>query len=283
MALGQADHRRHAAAPGPGTRLTRPPVPATRKEKPKGLWNPAHPARQPGTRPPSGAENRHTPQAQASTPRSRKIEAKAYSQLWASANNPASFVSVACAGATTSSVISSQLSALGGATTLVSITVGGNDVGFSSVMETCVLHSTSTCVSAINKAESEMTSTLPSALNSVLNGIAAHAPNAEVVVLGYPGLYDLSKSSTCIGLSTTDRTDLNEAAGILDNQIASAAASHGDPYVDVRPYFAGHEICDSSSWLHSVDLFDLAESYHPTATGQADGYLPAFVAGVAER
>jgi len=63
----------------------------------------------------------------------------AYSQLWANANSPASYVSVACSGATTSSVISSQLSALSASTTLVSITVGGNDIGFSSVMETCVL------------------------------------------------------------------------------------------------------------------------------------------------
>src|SRR5215472_14655049 len=139
---------------------------------------------------------------------------KAYSQLWANANSPASYVSVACSGATTSSLISGQLSALSSTTTLVSVTVGGNDVGFSSVMETCVLSSTSTCVSAINKAESQMTSTLPGALNSVLSDIAADAPNAKVVVLGYPDLYDLSKSSTCIGLSTTDRTDLNQAAGI---------------------------------------------------------------------
>ena len=45
-------------------------------------------------------------------------------------------------------------------------------------------------------------------------------------------------------------------------------------FADVRPAFAGHEICDSSSWLNSVDWFDLGTSYHPTAAGQADGYLP---------
>src|SRR5580704_5786304 len=58
----------------------------------------------------------------------------AYPQLWANANAPASFVNETCSGATTSSVISSQLGALNSGTTLVSITVGGNDVGFSSVM-----------------------------------------------------------------------------------------------------------------------------------------------------
>jgi lysophospholipase L1-like esterase len=200
--------------------------------------------------------------------------ANAYPALWAAANGPASYVSEACSGATTGSVISSQLSALSGATTLVSITVGGNDVGFSSVMETCVLHSTSTCVSAVATSESEIARALPGELDSVLAAVSAHAPNARVVVLGYPHLYDLSRSSSCLGLSTADRTDLNTAANDLDGAIAAAAQRHGDVFADVRTAFAGHEICDSGSWLHSVDLFDLDVSYHPTAAGQSGGYYP---------
>ncbi|HUZ22994.1 MAG TPA: SGNH/GDSL hydrolase family protein [Streptosporangiaceae bacterium] len=201
---------------------------------------------------------------------------KAYSQLWANANAPASYVSVACAGATTGSVISTQLSALSSATTLVSITIGGNDVGFSSTMETCVLESTSSCVSAIDADEAEVTSVLPGELDNTLGDIAGRAPGARVVVLGYPELYDLSQSWICIGLSTTDRTDLNQAADELDSAIQAAAARHGDTFVNVQPNFAGHEICDSSSWLHSVNFLDLSESYHPTAAGQADAYYPAF-------
>ena len=204
--------------------------------------------------------------------------ANAYSALWAKASDPGSYKTEACSGATTSSVISSQLSGLSASTTLVSITVGGNDVGFSSVMETCVIFSTSSCVSAVDNAENEVANDLPGELNSVLADIAADAPNARVVVLDYPDLYDLSKSSSCIGLSTTDRTDLNQGANELDAAIQAAAARYGDVFADVRPAFAGHEICDSNSWLNSVDWFDLGDSYHPTAAGQADGYLPVFTA-----
>jgi len=57
---------------------------------------------------------------------------------------------------------------------------------------------------------------------------------------------------------------------------SSAAAAEGDTYADVRNEFAGHEICDSDSWLHSVDIFSISSSYHPTAAGQELGYLPAF-------
>jgi lysophospholipase L1-like esterase len=207
--------------------------------------------------------------------------ADAYSALWAAAHAPASYAFQACSGATTSSVVSSQLSALSSATTLVSITVGGNDVGFSSVMETCVLLPTSSCVNAVDQAESEISADLPGELDSVLAAISAAASNARIVVLDYPDLYDLSKSSSCLGLSTTDRADLDQGANELDSQIQAAAGRYGDVFADVRPAFAGHEICDASSWLNSVDWFDLDASYHPTAAGQADGYLPVFTAAAA--
>src|SRR5208282_4125192 len=140
----------------------------------------------------------------------------AYGPLWASANSPVSFTFAACSSATTSSVVSSQLSALSASTTLVSITIGGNDAGFSSIMETCVLSSTSSCVNAVSNAEAFVASQLPARLNTTLQAIRADAPNAEIVVLGYPDLYDVSKSSSCIGLSTTDRTALNGGADDLD-------------------------------------------------------------------
>jgi lysophospholipase L1-like esterase len=202
--------------------------------------------------------------------------AGAYGQLWTNHDSPASFDFAACSGATTSDVINTQAPTLSSATNLVSITIGGNDVGFSSVMETCVLDSTSSCVSAVDNAENQAKTTLPGKLDNALNAIAQHAPNAQVVVLDYPELYDLSKSSGCIGLSTTDRTVLNQAADILDGVIQSAAARHGDAFADVRSAFSGHELCDSDEWLHSVDWFDLTDSYHPTASGQSGAYYPVF-------
>jgi hypothetical protein len=137
-------------------------------------------------------------------------------EVWAASHPPASFGFVACSGATTASVNSSQLATLTAQTTLVSITVGGNDVGFSSVMETCVPAPTSVCVRGIDAADAKMSSQLPTEMDSALSAIAARAPSARVVLLGNPELYDLSKSATCIGLSTTDRKDLNAAADELD-------------------------------------------------------------------
>jgi lysophospholipase L1-like esterase len=200
----------------------------------------------------------------------------AYPVLWANAHAPSSFSFVACSGATTADVINSQLSAVSTSTTLISVTIGGNDVGFSSVMETCVLGSTSDCVNAVTQAENEARTQLPGNLDTLYSDIRARAPGAEVVVVGYPEFYDLSKSSTCIGLSTTDRTYLNQGADVLDSVIATEAAKYGFGFGDVRSAFGGHEICDSSSWLHSVDWFNLGDSYHPTASGQSGAYYPVF-------
>jgi lysophospholipase L1-like esterase len=210
--------------------------------------------------------------------RSCERSTSAFPPLWASRHHPASFVSVACAGATTATVRASQLSALSARTTLVSITVGGNDVGFTHVMETCVLELTGSCQKAVASAESSIKKTLPAQLDQTLQAVHARAPLARIVVLGYPDLYDLAQSPDCIGIGTAKRTALNQGAGALDQVLSAAAARNGDKYVDVRSEFAGHEICDGGASYLNALIYPVDSSYHPNASGQKDAYLPAFTA-----
>ncbi|MER7835947.1 SGNH/GDSL hydrolase family protein [Streptomyces sp. NPDC096040] len=195
-----------------------------------------------------------------------------YPYLWNAAHSPSSFSFTACSGATTDDVLSGQLGSLSSSTTLVSITIGGNDAGFADVMTTCVTSSDSTCLSRINTAKTYVDSTLPGKLDNVYNAISSKAPNARVVVLSYPRFYKLG--TTCLGLSETKRSAINNAADYIDAAIAKRAADHGFVFGDVRSTFTGHEICSGSSWLHSVNWLDIGESYHPTAAGQSGGYLP---------
>lgn len=203
-----------------------------------------------------------------------KQSTKAYPYLWAAANSPSSFDFTACSGARTSEVLSGQLGPLSTATGLVSISVGGNDAGFADVMTTCVLQSDSSCLSRIATARAYVESTLPGRLDGVYSAIRTRAPNAHVVVLGYPRFYQLGTS--CLGLSETKRKAINDAADLLDNTIAQRARAHAFTFGDVRTTFAGHEICSSNSWLHSVNWLNIGESYHPKAAGQSGGYLPVF-------
>lgn len=197
----------------------------------------------------------------------------AYPALWASAHSPSSFTFAACSGAVTSDVLNSQLGGLNSSTGLVTITIGGNDAGFSDVITTCVTGSDSTCVSRVNAAETFVRSTLPGRLDSVYNAIRAKAPSARVVVLGYPDIYTLNVF--CIGLSATKHQKIDEAADVLDTTTASVAAAHGFAFGDVRPTFKGHELCSGDDYLHSLVISPSWESYHPTATGHSAGYLPA--------
>ncbi|MCD7441817.1 SGNH/GDSL hydrolase family protein [Streptomyces lincolnensis] len=203
-----------------------------------------------------------------------KRSTKAYPYLWAAANSPSSFDFTACSGARTGDVLAGQLAPLSASTALVSITVGGNDAGFADVMTTCVLQSDSSCLSRINTARAYVDSTLPGKLDSVYSAIRSKAPNARVVVLGYPRFYKLG--TTCVGLSETKRKAINDAADYLDTAIAKRAANHGFAFGDVRPPFTGHELCSGSPWLHSLNLLNVGESYHPKAAGQSGGYLPVF-------
>jgi lysophospholipase L1-like esterase len=196
----------------------------------------------------------------------------AYPALWASAHSPSSFTFAACSGAVTSDVTGSQLGGLNSSTGLVTLTIGGNDAGFSDVITTCVTGSDSTCVNRVNTAENFVRSSLTGRLDTVYNAIHAKAPNAHVVVLGYPDLYTLNVF--CIGLSATKHQKIDEAADVLDTTIASAAAAHGFTFGDVRSTFKGHELCSGDDYLHSLVISPSFESYHPTATGHSAGYLP---------
>jgi lysophospholipase L1-like esterase len=201
-----------------------------------------------------------------------KRSTRAYPQLWANAHQPSSFAFTACSGATTSSVLSGQLGPLNSATGLVSISVGGNDAGFTDTMTTCVLQSTTTCLNRVATARAYIENTLPARLDAVYDAIRQRAPSAHVVVLDYPRLYKLG-GSCILGLSDTERSALNGAADDLDAVTAKRAADHGFTFGDVRATFTGHEICSGDSWLHSV-TFPIGDSYHPTAAGQSGGYYP---------
>ncbi|MFF7730340.1 SGNH/GDSL hydrolase family protein [Streptomyces sp. NPDC008001] len=203
-----------------------------------------------------------------------KRSSKSYPALWAAAHAPASFAFTACSGARTGDVLSGQLGPLNRSTGLVSISIGGNDAGFSDTMVTCVLNSDSACLNRINQARTYVQNTLPGDLDKVYTAIQGRAPAAHVVVLGYPRFYKLG-AVTCAGLSETKRSAINSAADLLNSVIAKRAADHGFSYGDAAAGFAGHELCSGSPWLNSV-TFPVDSSYHPTAAGQSGGYLPVF-------
>lgn len=196
----------------------------------------------------------------------------AYPALWESKHIGSYYTSVACLGATTADVLNNQLAAVKSDTTLITVTIGGNDIGFADVLKECVFPGNDQgCLARVDTAESAMRQTLPDNLDRTYQAIRQHAPTAKVVVVGYPKLFELG---SCLGgLSLAKRTKLDEGANILAGVIAARAQAAGFGFADARSAFAGHGVCSKTSWIHGV-TYPIETSYHPTATGQAQGYLP---------
>jgi lysophospholipase L1-like esterase len=204
-----------------------------------------------------------------------KRSANAYAQLWANSHAPSAFSFAACSGAVTQDVLNSQVGSVTSDTALVTISIGGNDAGFSDVMITCNTSSDSTCVSRNNQAQDFARNTLPGRLNNVYSAIRGRAPSAQVIVVGYPRMYRLG-GSCVVGLSDTKRSAINQSADVLASVVSARAAAFGFRFLDGRSAFSGHEICATRPyWLHSVNFSALDESYHPTADGQNLGYFAA--------
>ncbi|MFD4640694.1 SGNH/GDSL hydrolase family protein [Lentzea sp. NPDC058436] len=184
-----------------------------------------------------------------------------------------SFKFVACSGATTKS-LKSQFRALTAATTLVTITIGGNDLGFADVLTACTLKGDAACSARVATAVAFAHEQLPGRLDTTYATIRETAPNARLVVLGYPRLF--TPDDDCRTLSAVKRAALNDAADQLSGEIAKAAERAGARYVDVREAFAHHGVCSPKPWINGLTN-PTADSYHPNKAGQA-AYFQALAA-----
>ncbi|MFC7503945.1 SGNH/GDSL hydrolase family protein [Nocardioides sp. CPCC 206347] len=185
----------------------------------------------------------------------------------------------ACSGATTSTVTNSQLSALNTGTEYVTISVGGNDAGFSSVLTECAQPGwMSNCDGAINTAQSFINNTLPGRLNTLYASIKSKAPNAVVVVVGYPRIFQGEDCNAATWFSPAEETRLNATADLLNGKLSAAASAKGFKWANPTSRFIGHAVCDDVEWLNGLSN-PVSESYHPNKLGHSSGYQP-LVAGL---
>jgi lysophospholipase L1-like esterase len=204
-----------------------------------------------------------------------------YPGQWVSRNSPKSFTDLTCSGAVTGDVLSRQIPSLTSAADLISITIGGNDAGFAPTVMSCITSSDAACAATVADAEDTIGQTLPAKLDNTYAAIRAKAPKAQVVVLGYPLLFDTASSSCGIGgMSLAKRRVLNEGAQVLDDLIKARVAAAGFTWSDVRDEFTAHGICAKSPYLNNLTLLPPQNSFHPNKTGYTNGYLPALTGSV---
>jgi lysophospholipase L1-like esterase len=180
----------------------------------------------------------------------------------------------ACSGAKVTDVTGKQLGTLSSGTAYVTLSVGGNDAGFSSVITECAQPGwMSNCDGAINTAQSYINNTLPGTLSTLYASIRSKAPNAKVVIVGYPRIFNGEDCNAGTWFSPTEETRLNQTADLLNSKLSAAASAKGFGFANPTTKFIGHAVCDDVEWLNGLSN-PVSESYHPNKLGQSSGYKP---------
>ena len=178
---------------------------------------------------------------------------------------------VACSGATTADVMASQIQTVTASTNIVTMTIGGNDIGFSNLIVQCTL---SNCSSALDATRASLETFLGPRLDTVYTAIRSRSLTASVVVLGYPRLFSSAGCLGTLGITPTERTKANELAVALDALSSDRASDAGLTYQSAITPFTGHAVCSSSAWVNGLNLVRTIESYHPNRNGNSLGYAP---------
>jgi len=187
---------------------------------------------------------------------------------------------LACSLATTTDVTTTQLAGLDPSTRTVTLTIGGNDIGFTRLAclqagcdLTGLIASIGPSLGALGGGDAVVgpAGNRVQSIASVLVAIHAKAPQARIFVTGYPELFGSSAkvygTRTACPVSLGNRTAVNMLVGQLNSVISSsvAAARAGGidaTYVGVARAFDGHGVCDSRAPFISTVL-------HPNVLGQA--------------
>jgi lysophospholipase L1-like esterase len=194
---------------------------------------------------------------------------------------------LACSGDKVADLESRQLGALGPDVAVVTVGIGGNDSGWIDVIKACMIDAASHprpgsgrgCNHIIDDVFGQRLPDLRRRLAEAYSAIKARAPQATVIVVGYPAIFEDSYRSTfCASagsLTRGARADLRKAAGRLDGEIAAVARRFGFRFVDPRAAFDDHRICGpAADWLHGVTFGRNGEpaispqTFHPNPSGQ---------------
>jgi lysophospholipase L1-like esterase len=215
-----------------------------------------------------------------------------YPSVVAAATGVKQFSDASCSGATTEhmtgpqpvpfGIHAPQFDALRPDTALVTIGIGGNDVGLVGAAVTCVVRGLlaptgTACRSSFAKPGGgdrlvdQIAATGPK-IAGTLQGIHARSPQARVLVVGYPDVTPKGRSCyPLVPLSTDDVTYVDEMMRHTNAMLAEQAAANDAEYVDTYDESTGHDICTAlgTRWFEGLLPTAPAAPIHPNALGEA--------------
>lgn len=187
-----------------------------------------------------------------------------------------SLVFPACSGAVTDDVINTQSKALSSDTDWVTVSIGGNDIGFVDLILNCgTALDEPLCLAKVDEVNQRINQELGPKLDAAYTSIKQGAPNATVISVGYPRFFGSDLS--CLdadGISPNEATALNGVADNLEAKIAERSKAAGIQHVNSIQQFTGHDICASAPYLNGKAEPTVADAYHPSPEGYSNGFKP---------
>ncbi|MFE1320815.1 SGNH/GDSL hydrolase family protein [Kitasatospora phosalacinea] len=223
------------------------------------------------------------------------------------------FTDVSCSGARTGDLTAAQrtddgtnppqLDALGAATRLVTLGIGGNDAGFLDVLGRCAIENVRhgltgrgdeapcrayyTTGAGRGEVQRKMTTT-GERLTAVLAEIKRRAPQAEVLFVGYPALLpqDPARCAATLGdgIAGADVGFVAEQERQLNSMLRQRAEAAGVAFVDTYSSSAGHDMCEAAGtrWIEPLAADQGLAPIHPNARGQ-QGMAAAVLAALRQQ
>jgi lysophospholipase L1-like esterase len=204
----------------------------------------------------------------------------------------ASFVSltdVSCSGATTVNMENPQTTGFGTAppqlnavtrsADVVTLTIGGNDIGFSSIIGSCISPTPTGdhCQHLYDLPSGDVlrqriAATAPK-IDAVLAGIKARSPHARVVVVGYPDILPSSGPgcySAALPFTPSDTIYLDGVERDLNSMLRTEAHKNHAGFGDSYALSVGHDACTAADvrWVEPLAPANPAAPAHPNAKGE---------------
>jgi lysophospholipase L1-like esterase len=182
-----------------------------------------------------------------------------------------------------------QFNSLDASTTVVSLTIGGNDIGFSEVAQSCITVNpfSTPCKDKYDPGGQDqlaerIAATAPK-VAAVLQGIHGRSPAAKIYVVNYPAIFPETGFGCWpqMPIGFGDVPYLRSTEQNLNKMLATQAAANGATVVDWYKASIGHDACKSSltRWVEPLVPGSLAAPIHPNLTGMQGG-ANALVAAV---
>ena len=197
---------------------------------------------------------------------------------------------VSCSGAATADFAGRQVMAFGSqggsvppqlravreGTDLVTVGIGGNDESlFQTLVQKCTSlagRPGSPCTALLRKSYGDPTSVLDVVgrrVTGVLESVREQAPDATVVLVGYPRLVDADRSCDAMPLAKGDLALVADLEEELSQALEKAAETAGAEYLDMYSASEGHEVCSDDPWVNGrITQQQAALAFHPFAEGQ---------------